>query len=336
MEKKELSVFEGEEAIKEFLNPENLPYPPLVELPKEMNPYASDGVRIFGKLMFLTPLLNLKSYPAFNMLQEAKVSGGLDGIERLVESSSGNLVFSLGIIARTFGITQTAAVVSRTIAKGKLDLLRLAGLTPFLADESETKGSNHEAAEMGRKKAWKHLNQYGNEANFQAHEKWLARQIDEQTGGELGAVSAGLGSTGTIIGLSRYLRCNGAKTKIVGVIRQAGQPVPGVRTDDQLREVTLQWQGVADYIARIDSRESFSKSLELVRHGIMGGPSSGFALAGLSDFLSKAKSKETLDELRGKNGEIKTVFICGDTPLPYINDYFAVLGEDVFPEVKEG
>lgn len=335
MEERKLNVFEGREAIKEFLNPEKSPYPPLVELPEEMNPCASDKVRIFGKLMFLTPLLNLKSYPALNMLQEASESGKLDGVEYLVESSSGNLVFSLGLIARAFGIGRTAAVVSRTIAKGKLDLLRLAGIVPFLADESETEGSNHKAAEMGRQKAWKHLDQYGNEANFRAHEKWLARQIDEQTSGELGVVSAGLGSTGTVIGLSRHFRGKRAKTKIVGVIRQVGQPVPGVRTDDQLREVTLQWRGAADYIARIDSRESFAKSLELVRHGIMGGPSSGFALAGLLDFLKTAKEEGRLDELRNGNGEVTAVFICGDTPLPYINDYFAVLGGDAFPEVKE-
>src|SRR4051812_22761698 len=99
-----LSVFEGPAAIRDFLDPGNHPPLPLVELPETLNPFASVGVRIFAKLMYLLPLLNVKSLPAIGMLQGAKEAGRLDGVEALVENSSGNTAFALGVVAPVYGI----------------------------------------------------------------------------------------------------------------------------------------------------------------------------------------------------------------------------------------
>jgi cysteine synthase A len=64
MTDKDLNTFEGPHAILDFLNPDNAPYIPLVELPTNLNPYADNGVRIFAKLMNMLPLTNVKSLPA--------------------------------------------------------------------------------------------------------------------------------------------------------------------------------------------------------------------------------------------------------------------------------
>src|ERR1700761_5819460 len=130
------AVFEGPTAVKEFLHPENTPPLPLVELPDALNPYRDNGVRIFAKLMYLLPMLNIKSLPALNMLLDAEASGRLDGVSTLVESSSGNTAFALGVLCRVFGIQQMMALVPWDIAPGKLDMLRLVGAEPRLQKDA--------------------------------------------------------------------------------------------------------------------------------------------------------------------------------------------------------
>ncbi|MDO8304150.1 MAG: hypothetical protein Q7T18_13020, partial [Sedimentisphaerales bacterium] len=90
------NVFNGPEAIRNFLDPSKGLPTPLVELSAPLNPFPeSDKVRIFLKAMYLTPFLNLKLYPAWNMLEEAEKNGGLKNIKTLIENSSGNMALSL-------------------------------------------------------------------------------------------------------------------------------------------------------------------------------------------------------------------------------------------------
>ena len=86
------NVFEGPADIRDLLNPGKLSYLPLVELPESLNPFVSDKVRIFAKLMYMSPLANVKAVPAFNMIEEKHRSGELEGVRKIVENSSGNTV----------------------------------------------------------------------------------------------------------------------------------------------------------------------------------------------------------------------------------------------------
>lgn len=117
------NVFAGPDALKNFLDPDCNPPVPLVELPESLNPFAGQKVRIFAKLPYLLPLLNLKSLPVLKMLQEA--SDKLDGEHTIVEDSSGNTAFSLAIMARLFGVRSVRAIVPIDIAPEELELLRL-------------------------------------------------------------------------------------------------------------------------------------------------------------------------------------------------------------------
>ncbi|MCK4861411.1 MAG: hypothetical protein KAS85_05815, partial [Rhodobacteraceae bacterium] len=87
------NVFKGPDALKDFLNLGKHPNLPMVELPASLNLFAKDNVRIFAKLMGLSPLGNVKAVPAFNMIREMFLRGDMEGVERLVENSSGNTVF---------------------------------------------------------------------------------------------------------------------------------------------------------------------------------------------------------------------------------------------------
>jgi rhodanese-related sulfurtransferase len=110
--------------------------------------------------------------------------------------------------------------------------------------------------------------------------------------------------------------------------------VPGVRTPNLLKEIAFDWKKYVDHIEEIGTKESFKSSLELCRAGLMAGPSSGFALAGLLHFLAEQKKLGNLEKLRNENDEIIAVFICPDSPLPYLDEYFEYLEESNFPKIE--
>jgi cysteine synthase A len=121
--------------------------------------------------------------------------------------------------------------------------------------------------------------------------------------------------------------------KIVGVARAANNPVPGVRTKNLLREIAFNWRGAADVVEQAGTKEAFERSLELCRAGIVVGPSSGFAFQGLLQSLHTIKL-QGFSGVRGKNKKIVAVFVCPDSPLPYLREYFSYLDEKHFSSIK--
>jgi cysteine synthase len=298
----------------------------LVEVPGELNPYQADGVRVYAKLMFLLPLLSIKSLPVLHMMTEAAATGQLDGVHTVVESSSGNAAFSLAIIARLFGVRDVIALVPGDIPAGKLDLLRLAGAEPRLGKAGEPSGIV-QARELGKQRGVFNPAQYSNTSNPAAYARWVGPELWAQTDGKATVFAAGLGTSGTLVGTAQYFRSEGASVRTVGVICRSEQSVPGVRSAARLQEVGHDWQGAADHIVEVSTDEAFVKSVSLCQAGLMAGPSSGFALAGLLRFLCVERQAERLDQLRNADGDVVAVFTCGDTPLPYLDCYSAYLHE---------
>ena len=315
-------VFDGPTAVRDFLNPCSNPPLPLVELPDYLNPFKEYAVRIHAKLMYLLPLLTIKSLPALSMLLDAEAEGKLKNVDTIVENSSGNTALSLAVLARNFGIQHVIAMVPWDIAPGKLDLLRLCGVDPRLQKDSPDGPSGIELARrLGNQLGHFSPGQYDNEANPSAYEKWVAPEIWEQTKNKLTVFAVGLGTTGTLVGASRYFRRQSQPVAMVGVICRPENAVPGVRTEARLQEIGFNWRGAADCIVEAGTKESFKYSLELCRAGLMAGPSSGFALAGLLRYLQERRDGSGFDQLRNKDGEVSAIFICADTPLPYLDKY---------------
>lgn len=326
------NVFSGEQAILDFLDPAKSAPTPLVELPDSLNPYRKNGVRIFAKMMSMLPLANVKSLPALNILLEARKRGGLDNIDTVIENSSGNTVLSLAVIARQLGIKNTKAIVSHEVSKGKLNLLRFLGTEvivneePICPDPNDPTSGIYKAKKWARENNWFNPGQYDNTDNPKAHYKWTAPQIWEQTEGSIDMLSVGLGTTGSVVGLGEYLKQKNGDISVIGVSRAINNPVPGVRTNNLLREVSFEWNKNVDYQEEIGTVESFRLSLDLCRAGIMVGPSSGFALAGLLSHLSKQDLSESQERV--------AVFLCPDSPLPYIDEYFEYLDDSDFPKIE--
>lgn len=122
----------------------------------------------------------------------------------------------------------------------------------------------------------------------------------------------------------------------VRVCTKAGDRVPGPRSYALMSPVEFPWRAAVDTIEEVGSPESYKLSLEMSREGLICGPSSGFNLQGLFNFIQKQKSNGTLETLRGDDGNIHCVFLACDLPYQYLGEYFDKLGEEPFhPLVNE-
>jgi len=111
--------------------------------------------------------------------------------------------------------------------------------------------------------------------------------------------------------------------------------VPGVRTEKLLKLVGFDWRKHVDYIEPIETAESYAVSMKVSRRGIIVGPSSGLALAGLLQHLKQLKETDELDQVRDKeSGEIMCVFPCPDGPFAYFDEYFKYLDSSHFPAIQ--
>lgn len=324
------NVFQGPDAIQDFLDPGCHGPLPLVELSqsKVLNPFRDEKVRIFGCLGFLNPLLSTKALAVLNMLQEAKTAGQLQGVNTIVEGSSGNTAMSLGILAPMIaGVNRVVGILPWDRAPGKGEMVRLLSV-----EERLTRGNGpEEARRIGGEAACFNLGQYSNPANPAAFKKWLAPNLWEQTRGELTVFCAALGTTGTVIGCGEYFRENSCKVRIVGVNVAAGQAVPGARTLKRLEEVSLPWQAALDDRVEAGAKESFWMSLKLIEKGILAGPSSGLALRGLHRFLEFwRRAKGSFAGLENHSGEVLAVVVFADTFFPYMEKYSRELEPEEF------
>lgn len=329
-------VFRGPQALADYLRPDVERYTPLCELPAALNPFLeTNDVHVYVKLLNTLPLANVKSIPAWNMLERTDTN--LHGMN-VVESSSGNTVFSLGILAGHFGVKKVRAVASKDVSRGKLNLLRLAGIDvqvvdgPLCPSPNDPKSSITIAAMQGRQSGWYNPGQYDNDANPEAHMRYTGPQIFAQLEGGISMFVAGLGTTGTLVGTARYLRRHKPDVTIVGAVRAPNNAVPGVRTENGLDEVAFDWkESVTTKLVRVNEYESYEKSLALIRQGLLVGPSAGFAYAATLKHLAALKAAGHLDTLRGKN----VVFIAPDSMFPYVDEYFAVLGPHYFGAIDD-
>ncbi|MDE1874531.1 MAG: pyridoxal-phosphate dependent enzyme [Patescibacteria group bacterium] len=332
------SVFLGENAVRDYLNPDYAQETPLVELPKALNPFADKGVSILAKCAFLNPLLHVKWYVTYNMLLEAAEAGQLKAGDKIVENSSGNTASALAVLARAFGAGHLQAILPADIPAGKQDILRVMGAEPVLHIKEPGGPTGIERSrQLGARPGMFNPSQYDNPANPRGAEKWLGPEIWKQTDGRLSVFCAALGTTGTIIGTAAYLRRatdSHRLPRIVGVACAPGNAVPGARSFERLKEVGFDWRGALDNYVEGETRESFLWSATLTAIGILGGPTSGLALAGLIRFLGKVVDDGALDQIRNEDGKVVAVFLCPDTPLLYLDKYSTHLDPEDFQALR--
>jgi cysteine synthase len=296
-------------------------------------------VTIFAKMMTFTTLHQVKAIPGYNMLLEAHERGELDDVTTVIENSSGNTVSAIAIAARLFGIDDIKAIVPTEVSAQKLQMLQFFGISPIVNQEPKDPSKQdpssgiYKAKALGRQEGWFNPGQYDNKDNPAAHRKWIGAQIWDQTGGEIDVFCGALGTTGTIVGNSQYLKEKCDEIQIVGVVRAPDNYVPGPRTEKALNLIGFDWRPHVDSITEATNPQAYLMSMQLSRHGLFVGPSAGLSLVGLIAYLDDRKADGTLDELRSEAGDIVCVFVCPDTPMPYFDEYFQYVDESHFPDI---
>ncbi|RAH72016.1 putative cysteine synthase B [Aspergillus aculeatinus CBS 121060] len=334
----EHNVYFGPDALKKYFDPDCQPPLPLVELPRHLNPFHHEGVRIYAKMMTMHPANNVKALPAMNMLESGVIPGQT---QTIVEYSSGSTVISMSMIARVMhGIDDTRAYLSNKTSNAKLKLMQFFGLNitlfggPSQPDPYDERGGIQTARAIAMQSHnTLNPNQYENHDNWGAHVRWTGPQIFKQLP-EINVLCAGMGTSGTMTGLGTFFKQAKPSVLRLGVCTAPGDRVPGPRSFALMRPVEFPWKAAVDMIEEVTSADSFSLSLDLCREGIVCGPSSGFNLQGLFQMLEKRKRGGTLTQLAGPDGSVHCVFLCCDLPYQYIGEYFEKLGPERFHPIQ--
>ncbi|GAP93409.2 putative cysteine synthase A [Rosellinia necatrix] len=272
------------------------------------------------------------------LLEKAVVPGKT---KTIVEYSSGSTVISMSMVARAIhDITDVRAFLSNKTSDAKLKLMRFFGLNltlfggPSQPEPVDDRGGIRAAEKLAEEtEDIINPNQYENDNNWKSHVRWTGPQILKQLP-EITLICAGMGTSGTITGLGTYFKTAKPSVFRLGVVTAAGDRVPGPRSYALLAPIKFPWKDATDHVEHVGSYDSFSLSLDLCRQGIICGPSSGFNLKGLFQYLEKCKARGSLSSLSGPDGGIHCVFLCCDLPYQYIDEYYDKLEEARFPAIK--
>jgi cysteine synthase B len=241
-------------------------------------------VRIVAKLEGQNPGGSIKDRIAWKMIQEAEADGTLTRGRTIIEPSSGNTGIALAMIARTRGYP-IKIVMPENVSIERRQSLEVWGAEIILTPGREGSNGAVRRAEAlaDEHREWAFLYQYANEANPRAHYEGTGPEIWRDCP-EVTHFVAGLGTTGTLMGVGRYLKEQNPRVKVVAVEPPLGERVEGLRNldDGYIPPVYEKWGG-AELLDRkriVRSRESIEWTRRLADMGIFSGLSGGAALAG--------------------------------------------------------
>ncbi|KAK0654922.1 tryptophan synthase beta subunit-like PLP-dependent enzyme [Cercophora newfieldiana] len=330
-----LNVFKGRDSLAQYLDPDLSPPLPLVEIPNSLNPLRGDGVRIFAKMLTALPAQNVKSLPALAMLRSEPNAHQ----QTIVEASSGSTVLSLAILARAlWGHDDVHAYVTNKKHPDSLRLMKFFGLKTVLFGGLAQQEPSDPRGVMARLRKMANTDpgvcypgQYGNDENWKAHERWTGAQIWRQLP-EVNVFCATVGTGGCVTGTGAYLKAMKPSVRTIGVCSIRGDPIPGPRYFSGFETSPFPWQENIDVFQDVCSADAFRASMQLSRHGLICGPSSGQALCGVIAHLQAAKAAGNLAEYADPaTNEINAVFVCADLPYQYMDLYFNKIPKEELP-----
>jgi cysteine synthase len=267
---------------------------PLVGLPR-LSP--SPDVRLWAKLEDRNPTGSIKDRAALAMLVEAEKSGRLRPHCTILEPTSGNTGISLAMVARLRGYRLVCVMPENTSVERR-QLLQMWG-TEIVT--SPAAGGSNEAVRVAKELAaehpdWVMLYQYGNPANAQAHFEGTGPEILA----DLPSVThfvAGLGTTGTLMGVGRFFRENKPEVRIVAAEPRYGELVYGLRNLDEGFVPELYDADLIDARFSVGPRDAVRRTRELLEsEGIFAGISTGAILhAALAQAAKAVKAKQAAD-----------------------------------------
>ncbi|RLB31415.1 MAG: cysteine--tRNA ligase [Deltaproteobacteria bacterium] len=264
----------------------NTPLVPIRHLNK--NP----GVVMYVKLESFNPGGSIKDRVALSMIEEAEASGQLTREKVIVEATSGNTGIGLALVAAIRGY-RLLLTMSDSVSEERKKILKALGAElRFTPSRLGTDGAIEDAYNLVRQEPEKYwlADQFNNESNWRAHYHGTAMEIWEQTEGTVTMVVAAMGTTGTVVGLSRRLKEYDPHIKVVGVEPYLGHRIQGMKNLKESYRPEIFDKDLLDRIVHIDDEDAFQMTRRLAKEeGIFVGMSSGAAMAGALDVVQEMK-----------------------------------------------
>lgn len=279
---------------------------PLVRL-NRLNP--NKKIFLWAKIESFNPGGSVKDRIALSMIEAAEKSGTLTKDKIIIEATSGNTGIGLAMVAAVKGYPLILAMPeSASIERQKI--LKAYGakllLTPALQG---TDGSIETVYQMAREHPDKYFlpDQFNNEDNSAAHYHGTAAEIWHQTRGKVTMVVATMGTTGTLMGITKRLKEYNPAIRIIGVEPYLGHKIQGLKNMKESYKPGIYDKGILDEVVNIADEEAFETARKMAREeGLLVGMSSGAAMA-----VALKKAQQL------KKGQV--VVICPDSGERYLS-----------------
>jgi cysteine synthase B len=250
---------------------------PLVE---SVNLVKNKNVRLLLKLEGNNPGGSVKDRAAYNMIASAIERGDIKKGDKLIEATSGNTGIALAMIAQLFNI-EIELVLPEDSTKERTQTMLAYGATVILTPASEgIIGSRDYADKKVAGGGYVMLNQFANDDNWKAHFKTTGPEIWNDTKGTVTHFVSAMGTTGTIIGTSTYLKEKNQAIQIIGAQPSDGSQIPGIRKWPQEYLPKIFDVTKVDAVMEVSETEAREMTKRLAKEeGIFAGMSSGGSVA---------------------------------------------------------
>ena len=250
---------------------------PLVRL-QRLNPNPSNI--ILAKLEGNNPAGSVKDRAALNMIIEAEQRGEISPGDTLIEATSGNTGIALAMVSAIRGY-KLLLVMPENLSQERKDAMTAYGADLILVSEEQgMEGARDLASQMSVDKKGTQLNQFSNQDNPRAHFKTTAKEIWQDTNGEITHFVSAMGTTGTIMGVSKYLKKKNSAIQIVGIQPDADSHISGIRRWPEEYLPRIFEASRVDTIMDVSQNSAEQTTRDLAtQEGIFAGVSSGGAVA---------------------------------------------------------
>ena len=250
---------------------------PLVEA---KNIISKKGIRLFLKLEGNNPGGSVKDRPAFNMIYQALKRGDIKKGDTLVEATSGNTGIALALIAKLLGLNMILIMPENSTVERVKTMRAYGGEVILTSADNGIEGSRDLAVKLNKEKGYFLLNQFENDDNWKSHYNTTGPEIWKDTNGEITHFVSAMGTTGTIMGVSTYLKEKNNNIVIVGAQPTDNSKIPGIRKWPEEYLPKIFDRSKVDKIIEVSEEEARVMTKRLAKEeGVFAGMSSGGAVA---------------------------------------------------------